>query len=456
MKTVTIKHSWFSESGLRFDASFHLSDGVNTKRIVEKYCPYPTTTLGAEAEELFKGNIHKRVYVTSPEHGHMFFTASDMFRSEVDSGKFISKKYSPHLEELELKKDWILVTRSGTLGKVVYVTEDYDGKIGTDDLVRIKPAENQIKRGYLYAYLSSKYGYGLLTQSGYGGVVKHIEPHHVENIKIPILPESKQQQIHQLILEASKLRVEANKLLKEATTYFEEFIGDTEVNLSFQTGVVNSRYLNKFYKRLDGQFQLLWKDLKNEEKKDIKYYELRSLAKSIFVGGRGKRFYTEKGVPFLSSSNMMLFNPKRDCKRISKKTPGLQSMMVSKYDILISRSGTVGNTVLVGDDLADTAISEHALRLVINSDKISPNYVFCFLKTKYGMKCLEASSFGSVIITLNEDLIGNIKLPVLDENHQKNIGDKIEVYLQKMDEATLKENEAINLIEKEIESWQES
>src|SRR5690554_1630720 len=136
MKKVAVKHSWFAESGFRFDASFHLSDGVNTKRIIEKHCPYPTTTLGNESTELFKGNIHKRVYVTSPEHGHMFFTASDMFRADTDSGKYISKKYSPYLEELELKKDWILVTRSGTLGKVVYVTEDYDGKIGTDDLVR--------------------------------------------------------------------------------------------------------------------------------------------------------------------------------------------------------------------------------------------------------------------------------------------------------------------------------
>lgn len=456
MKTVTIKNSWLSESGLRLDASYHLSDGVNTKRIIEKKCPYPTTTLKDEADELYKGNIHKRVYVTSPEHGYMFYTGSDMFRSDVDSGKYISKKYSPYLEELELKKDWILITRSGTLGKVVYVTDDYVGKIGTDDLVRIKPAEKQIKGGYLYAFLSSKYGYGLITQSGYGGVVKHIEPHHLDNLKIPILPDIKQIRIHNFILATSNLRVEANKLLDEAVAYFEERIHKSKVNLGFQTGKINSKSLNTLHKRLDGQYQLLWKDLKKEQKDELDYNDLWSYAKSIFVGGRGKRLYTDNGVPFLSSSDMMLFNPKRDCKKVSKKTPGLNNMLVSKYDILISRSGTVGNTVLVGDDLADTVISEHALRLVIDSDKISPKYVFCFLKTKYGKKCMEASSFGSVIITLNEDLIGNIELPVLDDSHQEIINDKVELYLQKVDEATLKENQAIDLIENEIESWQTS
>jgi type I restriction enzyme S subunit len=129
-------------------------------------------------------------------------------------------------------------------------------------------------------------------------------------------------------------------------------------------------------------------------------------------------------------------------------------MKVSKKDILISRSGTVGNTVLVGDDLTDVAISEHALRLVVDPEVISPNYVYCFLKTKYGTRCMEASSFGSVIITLNEDLIGNIDLPILPTKDQKHIENLIEEYLINMDLSTAKENEAIDLIEKEIESWQ--
>jgi restriction endonuclease S subunit len=54
--------------------------------------------------------------------------------------------------------------------------------------------------GFLYAYLASKYGYTLLTQSGFGGVVKHINAEHVANIPVPILPESKQQEIHNLRL----------------------------------------------------------------------------------------------------------------------------------------------------------------------------------------------------------------------------------------------------------------
>lgn len=454
MKTVAIKNTWFLNSDLRMDASFHLSDGIVTKRIIDTQCPYPSVRLIEECSELFKGNIHKRVYVNSPESGIMFYTASDLFKTDLNSNKYLSRKHAPYLKELALKSDWILITRSGTIGKVFYTTTDYEGKIGTDDLVRIKPKENLVKRGYLYAFLTSKYGYGLITQSSYGGVVKHIEPHHIENIKIPVLPNDQQNKIQQLIIEAASLRVEANVFLNESVNYLENIIGKSQANLGFQTGVIASTSVGKFNKRFDGQYNLLWKTLNKEQKTNLKYVKLGSLARSIFVGGRGKRMYVENGVPFLSSSEMMLFNPKFNCKSVSKLTPGLSNMTVSKKDILISRSGTVGNVVLVGDELSQTAISEHALRLVIDSTKIFPNYIFCFLKTSFGLKTMEASSFGSVIITLNEELIGNIEVPIISEKDQKVINEKIELYLTKMDQAVSNENQAINIVEKEIESWQ--
>lgn len=456
MKSVKVKRNWLVTSGLRLDASFHLSDGVRTRRIIDNFCPYPTTTISEEADDLFKGNIHKRIYVDSPSHGLVFYSASDLFKLDSGTDKYVSKKYSPFIDQLILRKDWILITRSGTLGKVFFTTDDYEGKYGTDDLIRIKPAEKKIRKGYLYAYLTSKYGFGLLTQSGYGGVVKHIEPHHIKDLQIPILPEPKQIEINDRIIKSTELRVLSNRYLKKAIQLFESQIGQSAVHLGFQAGKVSFNSVKGFQKRLDGQYQLLWKNLKKEKSRELEYLSLSSLASSIFVGGRGKRNYVENGVPFLSSSEMMLFNPRRECKQVSKNNPGIDYMTVSKSDILISRSGTVGNTVLVGNDLSGTAISEHALRLVIDENKISPNYVFCFLKTIQGKKSMEASSFGSVIITLNEDLIGNIEIPILDKDTQREIHDLIESYSTSLDEATHLENKAIELVENEIESWQKS
>jgi type I restriction enzyme S subunit len=432
----------------RFDATPYVSENASLVRYTNRL---PSNKVGAVSFIHKVRNRDSRVYVKDPNRGLMYLSNTDMQKASYDSAQYMSKKFLSNIKEQKLLKGDIIISAVGTIGQLTLVNELLEGSVISGNILRFTPKENP---GFIYAYMQSKYGQANLLNIASGSVQEFITPPKLADFNVPNLPEPKQQEIHNLITEASNLRAEANKLLSEAVEYFESIIGESKVHLGFQTGKVGSKSLNSYHKRLDSQFQLLWNDLESEEVDSIEYGKVYQYAKSIFVGGRGKRNYVEKGVAFLSSSEMMLFNPKRGCKYVSKNNPGLDSMMVSKKDILISRSGTVGNTVLVGDDLAGTAISEHALRLVIDSEKISPNYVFCFLKTKYGMKSMEASSFGSVIITLNEDLIGNINMPILDQESQDKINKLIESYLNKMDEATRKENEAIDLVEQEIETWQ--
>ncbi len=301
--------------------------------------------------------------------------------------------------------------------------------------------------------MTSKFGRSQLNKNASGSVVRYIEAPGIKRTLVPILPEEKQQQIHQLIVESANLRVEANKLLKEAVELMESQLNTNTVTKGFQHQKISSKSFDYLHKRFDAQYQVLWKAIKDNYS-DIEYKKIGDFAENIFVGNRGKRHYVNEGIPFLSSSDMMLFNPLRNSKQISKNSPGLESMKVQKKDILISRSGTVGNTVIVGDYLNNTAISEHALRLRIDSNLISPNYVFTYLKTNVGLKAMEASAFGSVIITLNEELIADIDLPILSKDIVLKIDNLIDDYLIKLDSSTDKENQAINLIENEIDAWQ--
>ncbi len=450
MKVSIIKYSDINSS-MRFNGNYHLSEG---NIYLKKLRSMPNKDLESLTSNIFTAGRSKRVY-TKKEYGYPYLSNTDVVKSNsFETCNYNSKKYGYDKSSF-LKEGMIVTGRVGAIGQTSYITSEIEefGAMGSDNIIRIIPNDINIS-GYIYSFLTSKYGNTLLWKLAAGGVQPYISEEMLLDMPIPMITREKQQVIHNLIVEASNLRVQANKLLKEAIENFEKIIGESKIHLGFQTGVISSKTINSFHQRLDSQYQLLWKALEKEEKKGLKYDKIYTYAKAIFVGGRGKRMYIENGVPFLSSSQMMLFNPKRSCKKVSKRTPGLSSMIVNKKDILISRSGTVGNTVLVGEDLSNTAISEHALRLVIDSSKISPNYVFCFLKTKYGMKSMEASSFGSVIITLNEDLIGNINIPILSKSEQNEINEKVESYLNKMDESTLKENQAIDLIEKEIELWQ--
>jgi len=452
MKIESVKYSAVKNSVWRFDPSFHLSEAVYVHQLLEK-SPYKMSKVDCCSDRVFLGNIFSRNFVKDKEHGVPYLAASDTVLSDINTGAFLSKRQANELSYLMLEKDWILATCSGTVGNVTYTNKCFENHIATHDLIRIVPNDKIVKRGCVYAYLSSKFGHCLLTQSEFGGVVKHINDEYVRNVPIPQFPTKFQEKVDNLIKESARLRDEATELLNEAVSEFEKKLISAPYKKKFCTSTVSTKQILKKFNRLDAHYQIAQKEFVARRKKTLKYEKIGPKAEKIFVGNRGKRLYSKDGVPFLSSSDMMLFNALRYSKKISKNTPSLSMMQVHKNDILISRSGTIGNCVLVGDLLNDKAVSEHALRLVLDKNKVNPSYVFAYMNTEEGRELLQSLAYGSVIITLGEDFVADVDLPILDEEVQKEIIRKIDEYVRLADNAAEKESLAISLVEKEIDGW---
>lgn len=54
----------------------------------------------------------------------------------------------------------------------------------------------------------------------------------------------------------------------------------------------------------------------------------------------------DRGVPFLSSSEIISLNPRVEKYLSRKLTPNIDQFLIEMWDILISRSGTIGNIAL--------------------------------------------------------------------------------------------------------------
>ena len=91
MKSIIAKSTWFVDSDLRLDASYHLSDTNRIKHVFSTL-PYLFTTIQEQSEKIFSGNIFKRTYVKDPERGIPYITGSDMIKLDITSGKYLSKK----------------------------------------------------------------------------------------------------------------------------------------------------------------------------------------------------------------------------------------------------------------------------------------------------------------------------------------------------------------------------
>src|SRR5690606_2183917 len=187
----------------------------------------------------------------------------------------------------------------------------------------------------------------------------------------------------------------------------------------------------------------------------VDFVTIRSQSSGIFIGFRSKRNYVSSGTPFLSTSAMQKANPTKADKFISPKSA--DGFIVKEGWILTTRSGTLGDTVYTLPCISGYAVSEDAIRIVLKEDaQISNEYFFAFLKSSIGKSSLLSGSFGSVILHLNENYIGDIKVPILAKEIIEEIEAKVGQHLKKMNEAILKENKAIELVENEIESWQKS
>jgi len=124
-----------------------------------------------------------------------------------------------------VKRNWILISRSGTLGRTVFVYNNYEDFAASEHLIRVLPNENIIDGGYLYAFLSSDYGYHQLLRYKHGAVIDEITEDQISQTIIPLSDLILQREIGDLVrmandyrAEAIQLEDEAQKILNEALT----------------------------------------------------------------------------------------------------------------------------------------------------------------------------------------------------------------------------------------------
>ncbi len=129
-----------------------------------------------------------------------------------------------------------------------------------------------------------------------------------------------------------------------------------------------------------------------------------------FYGSRSKRIYIERSnldvVGFLGSAEMLSVYPK-PVKFLLRKD-GIDKFNVEKGQILISRSGTIGNVTYVNFTLEKYFISEHAIRI---SCKQYPGYVYAFLKSRTGRILVESNTYGAVISQVEPGHLNHIPIP---------------------------------------------
>jgi len=211
-----IPSSWLENNGRRLDCGPYMSGAVEARELLKRHKTEPLKTLTAERNGgIFNGPRFPRVYVDGPAHGVPFLGSTDILDADLSNVSFLSKKQVDGNPALVIDEGWTLITCSGTIGRMAYARSDMKGMAGSQHFMRVAPDERKITSGYLYAYLSSRFGVPIIVSGTYGAIIQHIEPHHIADLPVPRLGTA-ENQAHALVQEAAGKRVEASRLIKDA------------------------------------------------------------------------------------------------------------------------------------------------------------------------------------------------------------------------------------------------
>ncbi|WP_291053275.1 MULTISPECIES: restriction endonuclease subunit S [unclassified Empedobacter] len=440
----------------RFNAGYFLNeDALNSFKL--EINPQNCIAL-SELANVFNPPIFKRQFCQPSERAINYCQSSDVTNALEGSDVYINKKQAEKVGSV-VKKNQILVTGFGTIGNTRLVNELSEGICYANNVCRIE-SNGKFPYGYLYAFMTSKFGRSQLNKNASGSVVRYIEAPGIKRTLVPILPEEKQQQIHQLIVDSANLRVEANKLLKEAVELIER---NLDVKITKPINKFNSKKVNikslfdSDQKRLDSPVYIT--DTSNYLKSNNKFLSINELGFNVYRPGIFKRIKVDKanGIPYIKGSDLNKNNPFNNCEFLSKtKTPFMNEMILKEDQILFTCAGSIGDVKLITKEFVDNPAigSQDIIRIENKNNSIPIEFLFAYLKTKFSFDYIQSIKYGSVIERVEPFHVESIPIQNLSDDIIIKVKDIIENYKHAFYTSFKKENQAINLIEKEIDAWQ--
>jgi hypothetical protein len=177
--------------------------------------------------------VKKCVEVGSGEYldeGIPFVRVSNLSPFEITEEKYISEKLYAEIKQHQPQKGEILFSKDATPGIAHYlnVNEFPPKMIPSGGILRLKSKTSKVNNEYLTLVLNSILTQEQINRDVGGSVILHWRPDQVKETVIPILPEEKQTQIQQKVIESFNLRKQSKHLLECAKRAVEVAIEQDE------------------------------------------------------------------------------------------------------------------------------------------------------------------------------------------------------------------------------------
>lgn len=406
---------------LRFDAEFFRPDYLRIQRRLEE--------IGSRRLIDFQANIRhpkeiKRSYV---ENGVLFLRAQNVRPLSIDltsNPVYISEEDAERLKENTIQYKDILITRSGAnAGQCAIYLEDSHA-ISSSHTFILK--SGNLNPFFLAIFLNTKYGKALIGKGKYGSAQPEVAPYFLYQIPTPNW-ENLQTEIEKTYLRSKELTELSKTRYAETQTVLLSELGLTDWQPKHKLAFTTDYASMQRAERIDADyFQPKYEEVINA----IKHYpggwntleNLVTLKKCVEVGS-GE--YLDAGIPFVRVSNLNPFEITAE-KYISEELyADIEAHQPKQEEILLSKDATPGIAYHLRKQPKKMIPSSGILRLKSKTDKIGNEYLTLVLNSILTQAQINRDVGGSVILHWRPDQVTGTAIPILHQEKQAEIQQKV-------------------------------
>lgn len=457
-----VPSTWLENNGRRLDCGPYMSGGLEAKELLKKH---KTENLGALTKGhnggIYNGPQFSRNYVNDRAHGVRFLTTTSMLQADLARLPLISSinAHSAKLNYLKIEEGMALITCSGSIGRMAYTRIDMADCWSNQDIMKIVADRSKILPGYLFAYLSSRFGVPIVVSGTYGAVIQHIEPHHIAELPVPRLGEL-ENKAHELVQESANLLVHYQKNILAATGLFFDSVGfsdispsewrswGTDFGFASMAKVQSFRALN-----FNPRFEKLCERIKKGPWKTLGEMCLPGTLKR---GGRFNRVEADPEFAYRLIGQKELFWLRPQGRWIAKQyVPN--DVLVEEGSILVAARGTLGENELycraeyIHGVSTENAYSEDILRVIADERMIERGALFAFMRSETAFRMLRSISVGSKLQDHHYAMLPSLPIPYPTADIRKRCNELVIDAYKAKEKAVKLENEARALVERAIE-----
>jgi len=457
LQCKAVPSTWLENNGRRLDCGPYLSGAIEARELLKKHETEALHALTAGHNGgIYNGPQFVRNYVDDPAHGVPFLTTSTMQQADIRNLPMINRKdaHSAKLRYLKVEEGMTLITCSGSIGKMAYARKDMANAWSNQDIMKVVANPEKILSGYLFAYLSSRFGVPIVASGTYGAIIQHIEPDHISSLPVPRLG-AVEARVHKLVQQAADLRAEANELITSQVKSLEEEIAGGPIfweHKKPQSFSIEPKSISNFASRLDA-FHHIGFVGEAIERARVPLVEISHYADALYPPFMKRIRVKEGGIEFLGGTDMLTLDQRSD-SHIAASTKNLDQFIVKEGYILFQcdgqRYGIFGKPVLANRNIIGKAVTQHMMR-IIPHEISDAGYIFTYLATGFGRRLLMRFSAGTSIPSLNEDGARKILIYWPNEERRRAVSQIAELAWENRAQATELEDQARSLVERTIE-----